>query len=166
MDEGRTGDLVFYAFDLLFLDGTSTMELPLIERKARLEPLFATAMPGLCFSDHIIGDGKKFREHACRLSLEGAVSKRLDRPYAPGDRGLWVKSKCLNREEFVVVGWTDPTGLPTASAATACSPAPIAPPSLIAWRPHSADAGAQPFRCSDGPDSGTDADYVGAPAWR
>ena len=103
MDEGRTGDLVFYAFDLLFLDGTSTMELPLIERKARLEPLFATAMPGLRFSDHIIGDGPKFREHACRLSLEGAVSKRLDRPYAPGDRGLWVKSKCLNREEFVVV---------------------------------------------------------------
>jgi bifunctional non-homologous end joining protein LigD len=72
-------------------------------------------MPGLCFSDHIIGDGPKFREHACRLSLEGAVSKRLDRPYAPGDRGLWVKSKCLNREEFVVVSWTDPTGLPTAS---------------------------------------------------
>jgi DNA ligase D-like protein (predicted ligase) len=110
MDEGRTGDLIFYAFDLLFLDGTSTMELPLIERKARLEPLFATAMPGLRFSDHIIGDGPKFREHACRLSLEGAVSKRLDRPYAPGDRGLWVKSKCLNREEFVIVGWTDPTG--------------------------------------------------------
>src|SRR5262249_34858338 len=52
----------------------------------------------------------KFREHACRMALEGAVSKRIDRPYAPGDRGLWVKSKCLNREEFVVVGWTDPTG--------------------------------------------------------
>jgi ATP-dependent DNA ligase len=52
MDEGRTGDLVFYAFDLLFLDGTSTMELPLIERKARLEPLFATAMPGLLQRPH------------------------------------------------------------------------------------------------------------------
>jgi bifunctional non-homologous end joining protein LigD len=42
--------------------------------------------------------------------LEGAISKRADRPYAPGDRGIWVKSKCLNREEFVVVGWTDPEG--------------------------------------------------------
>ena len=38
------------------------------------------------------------------------MSKRADRPYAPGDRGIWVKSKCLNREEFVVVGWTDPEG--------------------------------------------------------
>jgi ATP-dependent DNA ligase len=44
------------------------------------------------------------------LGLEGIISKRIDPPYAPNDRGLWVKSKCLNREEFVVVGWTDPTG--------------------------------------------------------
>jgi ATP-dependent DNA ligase len=41
---------------------------------------------------------------------EGAISKQADRPYGPGDRGIWVKSKCLNREEFVVVGWTDPEG--------------------------------------------------------
>jgi bifunctional non-homologous end joining protein LigD len=44
------------------------------------------------------------------MKLEGVVSKRIDAPYRPGDRGLWVKSKCLNREEFVVVGWTDPEG--------------------------------------------------------
>ena len=50
------------------------------------------------------------RAGACRLGLEGVISKRIDRAYAPGDRGLWVKSKCLNREEFVVVGWTDPEG--------------------------------------------------------
>ena len=56
------------------------------------------------------GDGPRFREHACKLGLEGVISKRADRPYAPGDRGIWVKSKCLNREEFVVVGWTDPAG--------------------------------------------------------
>src|SRR5205823_1614442 len=42
--------------------------------------------------------------------LEGIVSKRADAPYAPGNRGLWLKVKCLNREEFVVVGWTDPEG--------------------------------------------------------
>jgi DNA ligase D-like protein (predicted ligase) len=110
MDEGSTGDLVLFAFDLLFLNGENTAPLPLIERKARLEALFSTPISGVRFSDHIIGNGPRFREHACRLALEGAVSKRLDRPYAPGDRGLWVKSKCLNREEFVVVGWTDPTG--------------------------------------------------------
>jgi ATP-dependent DNA ligase len=44
------------------------------------------------------------------LSLEGIVSKRADAPYTPGNRGLWLKVKCLNREEFVVVGWTDPEG--------------------------------------------------------
>lgn len=110
MDEGRTGDLVFFTFDLLFLNGEDTASLPLIERKERLEALFSTDMPQLRFSEHVIGSGPKFREHACRMALEGAVSKRIDRPYAPGDRGLWVKSKCLNREEFVVVGWTDPTG--------------------------------------------------------
>lgn len=110
MDEGRTGDLVFFAFDLLFLDGDETAKLPLIERKARLEALFQKPLPGLRFSEHVVGNGPSFQEHACRLHLEGIISKRSDRPYAPGDRGVWVKSKCLNREEFVVVGWTDPTG--------------------------------------------------------
>src|SRR5207253_9251032 len=47
---------------------------------------------------------------ACKLGLEGIVSKRADASYAPGNRGLWVKVKCLHREEFVVVGWTDPEG--------------------------------------------------------
>jgi len=62
------------------------------------------------YSEYVVGDGPKFREHACKSVLEGAISKRADRPYAPGDRGTWVKSKCLNRAEFVVVGWTDPKG--------------------------------------------------------
>jgi bifunctional non-homologous end joining protein LigD len=110
MDEGRTGDLVLFAFDLLFLNGESTAGLPLLERKERLAGLLKKDMPSLRFSEHVIGNGPKFREHACKLGLEGAVSKRSDRSYAPDDRGLWVKSKCLNREEFVVVGWTDPTG--------------------------------------------------------
>ena len=56
------------------------------------------------------GGGPRFREHACKLGLEGVISKRVVRAYAPGNRGIWVKSKCLNREEFVVVGWTDPEG--------------------------------------------------------
>ena len=45
-----------------------------------------------------------------KLELEGIVSKRADAPYAPGNRGLWLKVKCLYREEFLVVGWTDPEG--------------------------------------------------------
>ena len=110
MDEGRTDQLVFFAFDLLFLNGQSTAQLPLIERKERLKRLFKKEIQGLRYSEHVTGDGPRFREHACKLGLEGVISKRADRPYAPGDRGIWVKSKCLNREEFVVVGWTDPEG--------------------------------------------------------
>ena len=110
MDEGRTHELVLFVFDLLFLDGESTAALPLIERKERLRALLTSGVPGLRFSDHVVGNGPRFREHACRMELEGVISKRLDRAYARGDRGIWVKSKCLNREEFVVIGWTDPEG--------------------------------------------------------
>jgi bifunctional non-homologous end joining protein LigD len=110
MDEGSTDQLVFFAFDLLYLNGESTAQLPLIQRKERLQRLFKKEIGGLRYSEHVAGDGPQFREHACKLGLEGVISKQSDRPYAPGDRGIWVKSKCLNREEFVVVGWTDPEG--------------------------------------------------------
>jgi DNA ligase D-like protein (predicted ligase) len=101
--------LVYYVFDLLHLDGRDTASLPLIERKALLNPLIA-GVPGLQFNDHETGDGELIRRHACDLGFEGVVSKTVDAPYAPGNRGLWRKSKCLNRQEFVVVGWTDPEG--------------------------------------------------------
>ena len=110
MDEGRTDQLVFFAFDLLYLNGESTAQLSLIERKERLERLFKKGEPGLRYSEHVLTDGPRFREHAYKLGLEGVISKRIDRAYAAGDRGIWVKSKCLNREEFVVVGLTDPEG--------------------------------------------------------
>src|ERR1700720_60 len=76
----------------------------------RLRTLLSPAGAPLQFSDHQIGRGREFYEHACSLKLEGIVSKRVDAPYAPGNRLLWLKVKCLNREEFVVVGWTDPEG--------------------------------------------------------
>jgi bifunctional non-homologous end joining protein LigD len=110
MDEGRTDQLVFFAFDLLFLNGAKTAALPLVERKARLQRLLRKTINGLRYSEHVAGDSPRFRAEACKLGLEGAISKRADQAYAPGDRGIWVKSKCLNREEFVVVGWTDPEG--------------------------------------------------------
>jgi ATP-dependent DNA ligase len=76
----------------------------------RLHDTPSQANPLLQFSDHQIGHGRAFYEHACDLKLEGIVSKRADAPYTPSNRGLWLKVKCLNREEFVVVGWTDPEG--------------------------------------------------------
>jgi DNA ligase D-like protein (predicted ligase) len=108
-DGERGVRLVYYAFDLLHLDGQDTAGLPLVERKALLEPLFA-GTPGLQFNGHETGEGEVVRQHACKLGFEGVVSKTIDAPYAPGNRGLWRKSKCLNRQEFVVVGWTDPEG--------------------------------------------------------
>ena len=108
-DGERRVRLVYYVFDLLHLDGRDTASLPLIERKALLEPLVANA-PGLQFNGHETGDGELIRRHAGELGFEGVVSKTIDAPYAPGNRGLWRKAKWLNRQEFVVVGWTDPEG--------------------------------------------------------
>ncbi|MGE5268835.1 MAG: DNA ligase D [Thiohalocapsa sp.] len=109
-DSGNAEALMFFAFDLLFLDGTDLMAQPLRRRKARLAELLSGSGPPLQYSDHQEGRGAAFYVKACQLGLEGVVSKQAAAPYVPGDRGLWVKTKCLNREEFVVVGWTDPEG--------------------------------------------------------
>jgi DNA ligase D-like protein (predicted ligase) len=109
-DSGNAGALVFFLFDLLYLDGEDVSARPLIERKASLAALLGDADSPLHYCDHQIGHGRAFHEKACAMALEGIVSKRADAPYAPGNRGLWVKVKCLHREEFVVVGWTDPEG--------------------------------------------------------
>ncbi len=108
-DGERGVHLVYYAFDLLHLDRRDTANLPLIERKVLLQPLIADIL-GLQFNDHETGDGELIRKHADRLGFEGVVSKAIDAPYAPGNRGLWRKAKWLNRQEFVIVGWTDPEG--------------------------------------------------------
>jgi hypothetical protein len=81
MDEGRTDDLVFIVFDLLYLNGKSMTVLPLIERKERLRALFARAIPGLRFSDRVVGNGPRFHQEACRLGVEGVVSKRIDQSW-------------------------------------------------------------------------------------
>jgi DNA ligase D-like protein (predicted ligase) len=109
-DSGNAAALVFFLFDLLYLDSEDLCARPLIERKARLAALLSDARSPLHYCDHQIGHGRAFHENACAMSLEGIVSKRADSPYAPGNRGLWVKVKCLHREEFVVVGWTGPEG--------------------------------------------------------
>jgi bifunctional non-homologous end joining protein LigD len=109
-DAGNTDALVFFLFDLLFIDGEDLQSAPLRERKERLRDLLSGMGAPLQYSDHQLGRGPEFYDRACELSLEGIVSKRADAPYAPGNRGLWVKIKCLNREEFVIVGWTDPEG--------------------------------------------------------
>jgi bifunctional non-homologous end joining protein LigD len=109
-DAGNAPGLVYFIFDLLHLDGDDIGARPLIERKARLAELLPGTAPPLHYSDYHRGRGLAFHAQACKLELEGIVSKRADAPYTPGNRGLWRKVKCLHREEFVVVGWTDPEG--------------------------------------------------------
>jgi DNA ligase D-like protein (predicted ligase) len=109
-DAGDAAGLVYFIFDLPHLDGENLCPRPLIERKTRLAAMLSGVAPPVHYSDYHRGQGPAFHEQACKLELEGIVSKSADAPYTPGNRGLWVKVKCLYREEFVVVGWTDPEG--------------------------------------------------------
>ncbi len=108
---GRTETLVFYGFDLLHLDGWDLTGAPLEDRKAALASLVPPpADGGLRYSDHQIGRGPDFFRHACGYGLEGIVSKRRDSLYRPGRHDSWLKVKCASREEFVVIGFSDPAG--------------------------------------------------------
>ena len=111
LSERKTGDLSFIAFDLLYLDGWDLTGAPLESRKAALESLLNQASDArLRYSDHHQGDGREFFSAAARLALEGIVSKRRDAPYRPGRTQDWLKIKCDLREEFIIVGFTDPAG--------------------------------------------------------
>jgi bifunctional non-homologous end joining protein LigD len=109
-DARNSDGLVYFIFDLLYLDGKDLRGETLLDRKAQLARLFDGADASLRYSEHLTGDGPAILRKACALKAEGLVSKQIDAPYAPGNRGIWVKAKCLNRQEFVIVGWTDPDG--------------------------------------------------------
>src|SRR5262249_29526756 len=106
----RTADLVYYAFDLLHLDGRDLRNLPLAERKAVLARLLRGSGPTNRYSDHVEGRGDEFYDRACRQGLEGIVSKRKDAPYRSARGTAWLKVKCVSSQEFVIVGFTDPKG--------------------------------------------------------
>ncbi|HVV99077.1 MAG TPA: DNA ligase D [Planctomycetaceae bacterium] len=109
LSEKHTGDLVYYAFDLLYLDGYDLRKAPLVERKALLRELLASGADAgrVRYTDHLVGSGPEFYRQSCRMGLEGIVSKRLQQQYRSGRAGEWVKTKCVQREEFVIGGFTD-----------------------------------------------------------
>ena len=104
--KGDPARLEFYAFDLLSLDGDDLTGLPLIDRKERLAKLLEGSTGPIHFSDHIVGKGEALFDKFCGAGLEGVISKRADARYVGARSGTWLKTKCIKRQEFVVVGWT------------------------------------------------------------
>lgn len=109
LSAGRADRFVYYAFDLLYLDGQDLRDAPLLERKVALARLLGDAPPQLRYSEHFTENGEMVLRHACRLSLEGVVSKRANAKYHSGRTRDWIKSKCGNRQELVIGGYVPST---------------------------------------------------------
>ncbi len=112
LSEGRSDRFSFYLFDLLYLDGDDLTAVPLVERKASLERMMPAHKSLLRYSGHFEESGDMVLRHACRLSLEGVISKVRDAPYRGGRGKTWIKSKCTARQEFVVAGFVPSTVAP------------------------------------------------------
>ena len=110
LSDGRTDALVFFAFDLLFADHEDLRPLPLIDRKARLAALLKRHTAILRYVEHFASGGEAVLQSACRMNLEGIISKRADAPYRSGRGDAWTKSKCRAGHEVVVGGWSDTNG--------------------------------------------------------
>ena len=106
LSSGRQDRMRYHAFDLIYCDGYDLTPATLIDRKRVLEQVLTELPAGspVRFSEHLDTDGPTMFEHAGRLGLEGIVSKRLDMPYRSGRTDDWLKSKCVARQEFLVLG--------------------------------------------------------------
>lgn len=99
---------VYQIFDVIYLEGFSVTAVPLVERKALLKKLLSgdKTKGQLRYSDHVVGNGEQFFRQACEYGIEGIVSKRATSPYESTRNKNWLKVKCNQRQEFVVVGYT------------------------------------------------------------
>ncbi len=106
-----TSKVVYCLFDLVYLQGYSLAGARLADRKEALRRLLAdTPDDILRYSEHVVGRGDEFYKSACDHELEGIIAKRADAPYQAGRGTAWLKIKCQARDEFVIIGWTDPGG--------------------------------------------------------
>lgn len=107
LEEGESSKLVYYVFDLLYLNGFDTRELPLSDRKKLLkEVLEQSDSEKILFSEHWDESGKSVFESACENHLEGIISKNSESHYSSGRNKNWLKIKCTNVQEFVIGGYT------------------------------------------------------------
>ncbi|QPI24380.1 non-homologous end-joining DNA ligase [Sinorhizobium meliloti] len=107
----EAGAIVFYAFDLLYLDGRDLRPLPLRERRRLLEPLVAGREGAVRLSEEVQADGGEFFRVACEHSLEGIIAKHIEKPYRSGRGEWWQKITCKRRDRFVIVGF-EPSTVP------------------------------------------------------
>src|SRR5205085_3600063 len=105
--KGGSANLAFYAFDLLIDRGEDIRRLPNIERKERLAALLQGASPPILYGDHVIGRGEALFKQVCKQGGEGIISKRASAPYRGTRTRDWLKIKCIQRQELVIVGWSD-----------------------------------------------------------
>ncbi|MCC6492226.1 MAG: DNA ligase D [Pirellulales bacterium] len=114
LKRGDTGSLAYYLFDIPYFEGFDLTGVPLVERKGLLERLLAAAgasdRTSVRYSDHVTGSGDQVRQQACKRNLEGIVCKRADSTYQQARSPAWLKVKCTRRQEFVVGGYTQPSG--------------------------------------------------------
>ena len=108
-DAGAASKIVYYVFDAPFLQGQDLRQLPLRERKQRLQKVLK-ANSVVRFSDDLTGTAQEVLEHACKLGLEGLIGKQADSVYVAGRTKTWIKLKCRLRQDFVIVGYTKPGG--------------------------------------------------------
>jgi bifunctional non-homologous end joining protein LigD len=104
--KGAPVTIDYFAFDLLELDGEDMTGLPLTERKERLRAILPESDTRIRYSEHIVGNGEKLLHEFCDAGLEGVISKQASGRYIGSRSGGWLKTKCIKRQEFVLVGWT------------------------------------------------------------
>jgi len=105
--KGGDAPLAFFAFDLLIDRGEDIRKLPNIERKERLAALLKGVSPPILYGDHVIGRGEEMFAEVCKMGGEGVVSKLASAPYKGIRTRNWLKVKCIQRQEFVIVGWSE-----------------------------------------------------------
>jgi bifunctional non-homologous end joining protein LigD len=110
-DSGRSGNIVYYLFDMPYLNGVDLREVPVEERRVALSTVLnPNKDPLLRFSDAFSEEPEALLNSACQMQMEGLIGKRLGSPYVSRRSSDWIKLKCKHRQEFVVVGFTDPKG--------------------------------------------------------
>jgi len=110
-DTSKTRDIVFFVFDAPHLGGYDLTRVPLTERRKVLQAALRDAKSAhVRFSDSFDAPVRQLLDSACAKGLEGLIGKKADAPYASRRSPTWVKLKCTRRQEFVIVGYTDPKG--------------------------------------------------------